>query len=107
MSNIMTKYNRIHFSVGNTDFEVFFTDGWFSEDSWQAEKHEHLFCECHYLKSGLVSVSVTDTQVELSENSFCIFPVDVKHKIETISKPNRRLCFYVVAASNKKSSYNE
>ncbi len=106
MNDIIKKYNCIHFSVGNTDFEVFFADEIFAQNSWQARDHEHLFCECHYLKSGFVSVTVIDKQFNLGENNFCVFPINVRHKIETVAAPNRRLCFYVVATLNKKSNYN-
>lgn len=102
MANDIYPHNCITLSIGNTDFQIIFSaDYWFQQDIWSADMHFHLFCECHFLKKGLVLLKTPSQTLELRENIFCVLPTNLKHAFETLSSFSERISFYVVASKNK------
>lgn len=103
--NINTpKYNCIELSVGNTDFLILFgTDFHFKSQTWTSPVHYHLFCECHFLKSGTFLLKTEDKSEVVNKDTFFVIPVKLKHNIETLAEPVEDISFYVVISENRKT----
>ena len=97
-------YNCIDLSIGNTDFHVLFPPNFHSfEEDWNVWEHYHLFCECHFLKSGDVRLVTAEEEITFNSGTFCVIPKKLRHKIETVTEPTRKISFYVTISKNKHS----
>lgn len=106
----------IKLSIGNTDFQIIFVpnDSYMhhvnnllhSAPVWFAWQHSHLFCECHFLRKGKVSIKTDQQEYLFNENSFCVLPAKLPHSIVPLHDAFERITFYVVIAKNKNSLTN-
>ena len=100
-------YNCIDLSIGNTDFHILFSpDFHFYEEDWNVWEHYHLFCECHFLKSGDVRLTTPEDEITFHSGSFCAIPKMLRHRIETVTEPTRKISFYITISQNKSSENN-
>lgn len=100
-------YHCIEITIGNTNFQIIFSPNtWFQRDNWNIGTHFHLFCECHYLKTGNVLLTTPDDSIQLTENVFFILPANIAHSFETISGPAERINFYIAFSPNSDEQYN-
>lgn len=106
MDNIKNTYNCLNFSIGNTAFQIFFTNDWYQISSWQAKSHTHRLCECHYFKSGSISLTIDNEVLEISDNTLLIFPRSVSHKIETLKTPLKKICFSIAITKSRGTVFN-
>lgn len=100
-------YRCIEITIGNTNFQIIFSpDTWFQRDDWNISKHFHLFCECHYLKTGSILLKTPDDTIQLNGNNFFVLPANITHSFETISGPSERINFYIVFSPNPNGQYD-
>lgn len=103
----LPNYNCIYFSIGNTDFHVLFAPDFQSrEENWNSWEHYHLFCECHFLKSGTVCLTIENEDITFTSGTFCVIPQNIQHKIKTVTEPTRKISFYVAISQNSHSENN-
>ncbi len=101
-NNNLLNYNCIDLSIGNTDFSILFSpDFQVKEVDWKAQEHFHLFCECHFLISGNIRLTTHDEKLVFGADAFCVIPRNLKHGIETVTGPTRKISFYVTISQNK------
>lgn len=100
-------YNRIEFSIGNTDFQVLLPPNLYLEPrNWNIYQHFHLFCECHFLKQGKAKLTTESDSSVLEPGHFCVIPSRLRHGIETLEEPTRKISFYVTLSQNKNDTNN-
>lgn len=103
----LPEYNRIDLCIGNTDFHILFPPNFYSHDKdWNSREHYHLFCECHFLKSGNVRLITEKGIITINSGDFCVIPKNFRHKTETITEPTRKISFYVTISQNKNTENN-
>lgn len=103
----LPNYNCIDLSIGNTDFHILFPPNFhFYAQDWNVWQHFHLFCECHFLKSGNVRLITEDEDIAFESGAFCVIPKKLKHGIETIEEPTRKISFYITISQNKHAENN-
>ena len=102
---VLPQYNCIDFSIGNTDFQILFTENLYLElNVWNIYQHFHLFCECHFLKTGQAELQTDYTKNILDAGAFCIIPSKLRHGFQTIKKPASKISFYVTLSKNKENA---
>lgn len=100
-------YHRINLSIGNTDFNILFQPTFHSyEEDWNSREHYHLFYECHFLKSGNIRLTTEEETFTINTDDFFVIPKNLRHKIETITEPTRKISFYVTISQNKNTENN-
>ena len=65
-----------------------------------------MFCECHFLKSGNVRLITQEEEFVFESGAFCVIPRKLKHGIETVTEPTRKISFYVTISQNKQLENN-
>ena len=99
---VLPQYNCIDFSIGNTDFQVLFTENLYLEPNvWNVYQHFHLFCECHFLKSGQAMLQIGSKEHLLDAVAFCIIPSRLRHGFRTLREPASKISFYITLSQNK------
>lgn len=103
----LPNYNCIDLTIGNTDFHILFPPNFHSyAEDWNVWEHFHLFCECHFLKSGNVRLVTEEEDITFNSGAFCVIPKKLRHRIETVTEPTRKISFYVTISQNKHSENN-
>ena len=101
---VLPQYNCIDFSIGNTDFQVLFTEDLYLEpNAWNIYQHFHLFCECHFLKTGQAMLQAEHMEHLLDAGAFCIIPSKLRHGFQTLKEPASKISFYVTLSKNKEN----
>ena len=96
--------HSIQFSIGNTDFQIIFSSEDLTKQSLSnSPEHYHLFCECHFIKTGEMLLKTPTQAFLLKENAFAIVPPNVRHSTEILGEVSERMVFYLVISQNEKN----
>lgn len=93
--------HSINLTIGNTDFQIIFSSKDLTRriDSHSPE-HYHLFCECHFIKTGEMLLETPTQAFTLRENTFLVIPPNVRHACKAVSDVSERMIFYLVISKN-------